>query len=324
MNKTLLFLILATCTVIISVVVISIAPNVNDVHGQSIKWATQNCEIIADRIKLLKDDITTLKKMKNLCYREKAMHNMEYATFIINIILGFVCADLALIHYLGFGKDFEIKTGVIGFIAGVVGFILTLVYVCYSGYIFTNDVAFLDITISPTNIDYDDDDTVERLYSNGARYKWKSEENPTDPNDKDYGKYVTEYENDREDYSNKIRYKDLGKKQYNYNSKYYKKYKNYNDKEEDENKCPDPHNFVNDPTYYATLDPLDYDTKYKKNGDDFCEYIYAKPEEKIRNKKVFDKWLSSLILACVVLLTNLGVAVFGLLHCANFGVSSGI
>ena len=283
MNKTLLFLILATCTVIISVVVISIAPNVNNVHGQSIKWATQNCEIIADRIKLLKDDITTLKKMKNLCYREKAMHNMEYATFIINIILGFVCADLALIHYLGFGKDFEIKTGVIGFIAGVVGFILTLVYVCYSGYIFTNDVAFLDITISPTNINYDDDDTVERLYSNGARYKWKSEEDPNDSNNKDYGKYVTEYENDREDYSNKIRYKDLGKKQYNYKTQ-----------------------------------------KYKKNGDDFCEYIYAKPEEEIGNKKVFFKWLSSLILACVVLLTNLGVAVFGLLHCANFGVSSGI
>ena len=321
MNKTLLFLILATCTVIISVVVISIAPNVNDVHGQSIKWATQNCEIIADRIKLLKDDITTLKKMKNLCYREKAMHNMEYATFIINIILGFVCADLALIHYLGFGKDFEIKTGVIGFIAGVVGFILTLVYVCYSGYIFTNDVAFLDITISSTisstNINYNEDRTVERLYSNGARYKWKSEENPTDPNDKDYGKYVTEYENDREDYSNKLRYKDLGKKQYNYNSKYYKKYKNNNDEEEDENKCPDPYDAAHTTTFPKTQ-------KYKKNGDDFCGYIYAKPEEEIGNKKVFDKWLSSLILACVVLLTNLGVAVFGLLHCANFGVSSGI
>lgn len=317
MNKTLLFLILATCTVIISVVVISIAPNINNVHGQSIKWATQNCEIIADRIKLLKDDITTLKKMKNLCYREKAMHNMEYATFIINIILGFVCADLALIHYLGFGKDFEIKTGVIGFIAGVVGFILTLVYVCYSGYIFTNDVAFLDITISPTNIDYDDGDTVERLYSNGARYKWKSEEDPNDSNNKDYGKYVTEYENDREDYSNKIRYKDLGKKQYNYNSKYYKKYNNYNDKEEDENKCPDPYDTDHTTTFPKTQ-------KYNKNGDDFCEYIYAKPEEEIGNKKIFDKWLSSLILACVVLLTNLGVAVFGLLHCANFGVSSGI
>lgn len=311
MNKTLLFLILATCTVIISVAVISVAPNINNVHGRSQTWATQNCEIIADRIKLLKDDITTLKKMKNLCYREKAMHNMEYATFIINIILGFVCADLALIHYLGYGKDFEIKTGVIGFIAGIIGFILTLVYVCYSGYIFTNDVAFLDLTISSTSINYDDHRTVERLYSNGAKYKWKSEENPSDPNDKDYGKYVTEYENDREDYSNKIRYKDLGNKQYNYNSKYYKKYHKYNDKEEDEYIC-------------APSPSFSQNAKYNKKGDDFCEYIYAEPKEEIWYKKVFDKWLSSLILACVVLLTNLGVAIFGLLHCANFGVSSGI
>ena len=109
MNKTLIFLILATCTVIISVAIISIAPNINNVHGNSNNWATQNCELISDHIKLLKGDITTLKKMKNLCYRQKAMHNMEYATFIINIIIGFVCADLALIHYLGFGKDFEIR-----------------------------------------------------------------------------------------------------------------------------------------------------------------------------------------------------------------------
>ena len=38
---------------------------------------------------------------------------MEFTSFIIiNLILGFVCADFALIRYLGFGKNFEIKTGV--------------------------------------------------------------------------------------------------------------------------------------------------------------------------------------------------------------------
>ena len=269
MNKTLIFLILATCTVIISIAIISIAPNINNVHGNSMLWATQNCELISDHIKLLKGDITTLKKMKNLCYRQKAMHNMEYATFIINIIIGFVCADLALIHYLGFGKDFEIKTGIIGLIAGVIGFILTLVYVCYSGYIFTNDVAFLGISIDETTINYDEQRTVGKLYSNGATYKWKPDEYSDNEN---AGEYVTEYENDRKDFSNYIRYKDLGKKQYNYNSKFYKSYK-------------------------------------------------EEPEEEIYNKKVFDKWLASLVLSCVVLLTNLGVAVFGLLHFANFGMS---
>ena len=311
MNKTLIFLILATCTVIISVAVLSVGPNVNNAFGQSTNWATHNCELISDRIKLLKEDITTLKKQKSLCYRQKAMHNMEYAAFIINIILGFVCADLALIHYLGFGKDFEIKTGVIGLIAGVIGFILTLVYVCYSGYIFTNDVAFLDFDFSPSEIKYNygdgDYESMEKKYSNGAKYKWKSDE---DPDDEHKGKYVTTYENDRDDHSNLIRYKDLGKKQYNYNSKYYKSYNRYNDKDEKENKCIAPSSLPS--------------SKYPSSGDDFCEYLFVAPAKDIVNKKIFDKWLSSLILACVVMLTNLGVAVFGLLHCANFGVSSGI
>ena len=43
--------------------------------------------------------------MKNLCYRQKAMHDMEYTSFIINIVLGFICADLAFLHYLGYGKE---------------------------------------------------------------------------------------------------------------------------------------------------------------------------------------------------------------------------
>ena len=304
MNKTLIFLILATCTVIISVAVLSVAPNVNNAFDQSENWATHNCELISDRIKLLKEDITTLKKIKSLCYRQKAMHNMEYATFIINIIIGFVCADLALIHYLGFGKDFEIKTGIIGLIAGVIGFILTLVYVCYSGYIFTNDVAFLGISIDETTINYDEQRTVGKLYSNGATYKWKPDEYSDNEN---AGEYVTEYENDRKDFSNYIRYKDLGKKQYNYNSKFYKSYNRYNDEDEPENTCKS-----------TTENRM---TKTSKFGDN-CEYVYEEePEEEIYNKKVFDKWLASLVLSCVVLLTNLGVAVFGLLHCANFGVS---
>ena len=64
--------------------------------------------------------------------QRKGIAQYEYATFIINIILGFICADLALIHCLGYGKDFEIKTGVIKLFVGVIRFILTLVYVCYS------------------------------------------------------------------------------------------------------------------------------------------------------------------------------------------------
>ena len=65
-------------------------------------------------------------------------------------------------------------------IAGVIVLILTIVYI---GYIYINEVAvlrfYMDVDHSNlgthiTVINYNDVDTVERLYLNGARYKWKS------------------------------------------------------------------------------------------------------------------------------------------------------
>ena len=91
-------------------------------------------------------------------------------------------------------------------IAGVIVFILAIVYVCYNGYIFTNEVVVLRfyIDVDPTNpgthitgINYNDVYTVERLYLNGAIYKWIQGENPDNHDDKDYGKYFTKYEKDR-------------------------------------------------------------------------------------------------------------------------------
>ena len=199
MNKQTIFLLLSTCIVILSVAIISVGPMTNKIHGE--KWGYQNCALISDKIKLLKGDITKYKKMKNLCYRQKAMHDMEYTSFIINIILGFLCADLSLIIYLGYGKDFEIQTGVIGLAAGIIGFILTLVYICYSGYIFTKDVlaagiigfiltlvyicysgyiftkdvAYLELNIQNPP-DYSNGNIVPKLYSNGAKYKFEIED----------------------------------------------------------------------------------------------------------------------------------------------------
>ena len=310
MNKNLLFLILGTVTVILSVVIISVGPVTNKLLSST--WGNQNCELLSDQIKLLKDDVTKLKKMKNLCYRQKAMHDMEYTSFIINIVLGFVCADLALIHYLGFGKEFEIKTGIIGVISGVIGFILALVYVCYSGYIFTNDVARMELIIGNGDNTFTlGGNPIQKLYSNGALYKW--EEHEDDPNYSNGGIYVTEYENDRSDESNYIRYKDLGKKQYNYNSKYYKSYNKYNDdQEEEENKCK------------FTTHEADLISNDKKLQLDDCEYIYFNPEDDLKNKDLYDRWLTVLILACFVILCDLGLAFFGLMLCTNFGINTNI
>lgn len=316
MNKSLLLLILGTCIVILSVIIISIGPITNKLVGD--KWGYLNCEILSDQINLLKNDVTKLKKMKNLCYRQKAMHDMEYTSFIINIILGFVCADLALIHYLGFGKEFEIKTGIIGLISGGIGLVLALVYVSYSGYIFTNDVAYMSISITGNTFDFDVDNCIDKLYSNGAKYKWEVHENDV-ANYPNNGIYVTEFENDRDDYSNYIRYQELGKKQYNYNSDYYKSYLRYNDQDEDENKCKLTFTApiteeTNCKTILATSSPKMLD----------CENLYCYPKKDNSYKDLYDRWLTALILGVFVILCDLGLAFFGFLMCTNFGSNTNI
>ena len=318
MNKTLLFLIFGTASVILSVAIISVGPVTNQFLSK--EWGYQNCELLSDQVKLLKDDVTKLKAMKNLCYRQKAMYNMEYTAFIINIILGFVCADLALLHYLGFGKEFEVKTGIIGLISGIIGFVLALVYVCYSGYIFTNDVAYMSINMSGNTFSFETSSAFVRLYSNGAKYKWEEHENNANNDYPNNGIYVTEYENDRSDYSNYIRYKDLGKKQYNYNSDYYKSYNRYNDKDEDENLCKlQDRDNPTGPYSLGSQDITLINNKINLQSD--CKNLFCVPKEDTKNKNVYDRWLTALILACFVLLCDLGLAFFGFMQCSNFGAN---
>ena len=325
MNKTLLFLIFGTVSVLLSVIIISIGPITYQKLDK--KWGYQNCELLSDQIKLLKEDVTKLKAMKNLCYRQKAMYNLEYSAFIINIVLCFVCADLALIHYLGFGKEFEVKTGIIGLISGIIGFVLTLVYICYSGYIFTNDVAYMSLNINDNTFSFDETNAIVKLYSNGAKYKWEVHDDDT-TNYPNGGIYVTEYENDRSDFSNYIRYKDLGKKQYNYNSDYYKDYNKYDDQDKDENKCKLQNS---DSTLSGSGSPLAVgepkivliNAKDDLQNTD-CKNLYCNPKTDTTNKELYDRWLTVLILACFVLLCNLGLAFFGLMQCSNFGENSKI
>ena len=302
MNKIFIFCLLATCTVLLSVVVLAVGPITNKIVGKD--WGKLNCQILSDQVKLLKGDVSKLENMKNLCYRQKTMHDMEYTAFIINIVLSFICADLALLHYMDIGKDFELKTVVIGCASGVIGFVLTLVYVCYSGYIFTNDVAYLelDIVYSPSNtFNYIDNKCVDKLYENGAYAKFTEYINT--PN-----KYDPIFEDDRDEFSNYIRYKDLGKKQYNYDSKYYKNRNNYNGNTVEESVCG--------------VSNFDSSGAYNSIDRDKCTYVYANAKEKNDNKYLYDRWLTALILACVVLLTNLGLAAFGLLLFTNCGANT--
>ena len=87
------------------------------------------------------DQLKAQKKVLNKCNRHKAMYGLEYSSLILDVVLGFICVILGLLHYFDVAKPFEKITGIIGLASGVIGFVLTLVYICYSGYIFTNEIA---------------------------------------------------------------------------------------------------------------------------------------------------------------------------------------
>ena len=207
MNKTVIFLFIATGILLLSIISVSVAPIINDTLNKFGEWGKLNCQYYADTAKYATDLDTKYKyeKKRNLCYRQNAMYGLEYSSFIIDLGIGFLCAQLALMHYFKMGASFEKYTGLIGLIGGSIGFVLTLVYVCFSGYIFNNDVAF-------KRVDDSSNGSIQKLYPNGGEYKL------------DGSNRIYIYTNDKSYDSEYIKYKELGEPQYNYNSKFFEAY----------------------------------------------------------------------------------------------------
>lgn len=218
MNKIVIFLFIALAILIFSIISICVAPVFNNILGNFSDWGQINCQKYADIAKFSKDLDERFKNeyLRDLCYRKNAMYGLEYSSLIIDIAIGFLCGQLALLHYFQVGKSFEKTTGLIGLICGAIGFVLTLVYVCYSGYIFNNDVAYGTFdSFGNAHL---------KLFPNGAYYKKEGTS----------GK-VTIFNNDKEYLGQYFKYKDLGDCQYNYNKKLYQAYNYYSDncKEDD-------------------------------------------------------------------------------------------
>ena len=201
---------------------------------------------------------------------KKAMYNLEYASLIISGSLSFICFYLSLLLNLNIGRVFKNNTGLIGVISGVISFILTLVYVCYSGYIFNNDIAYGIISLNSLNKNH----SIKKLFPNGAIYKWNN------------NKYISSYEEDFGDYSNYIKYKELGDKRYNYMSELYKKFDS------------------DDPCY------ISFNTK-PSSYIYSCDYIFIEPYLNISNKYLYDRWMTTLILNCFIILFDLFLIISG-------------
>ena len=161
--KNLIFLCVAGCIFIFSVIVLNFAPSINGLIGKgyyniwgspllSFGFADYPCSGYTDEYNDIKDGVTPysgtqeekekyldqLKDGKNDCLRKKAYIGLEFSAFIIDVIFSFVCAILGLLLYSG--NNIGKIVGLIGLASGAVGFVLTFVYIIYSGIVFNNDV----------------------------------------------------------------------------------------------------------------------------------------------------------------------------------------
>ena len=286
MNKTLIFLCLSSSILFLSFIVICISPIINNfrIISQSwsfSSWRSLNCKIISDKLEdtdtIKLDEIQKMKKVKNLCYRKKAMYGLEFSSIIIDIILAFFCTNLSILHYFKEGKNFRKKTGIIGLIAGSIGFILTFISACFSGYIFNNDAAYAEI-----KYDYFYNPNLQlleggipKLYPNGAFQKNDGDNN-----------FIPIYENDKSDFSEYVKYKELGQKQYNYNNKLYELYH--------------------------------LPGQNCKTPTSSCGYVYEySPFSSNENKDLHDRWLTDIILSFFISACNIGLLILGFLLFKN-------
>ena len=300
MSKGLLFFCCSCCILLLTVINLSIGPIINrklsnrpiSVGGgystNPISWGTLNCAILSDGYDEYKkgtvDDATKKYLYEfqiNECKRKKAMHDMEYTSFIFDIVIGFVCGLLGLLHLFDLKKDFVSTTGLIGLGCGVVGFVLTFVYVIFNGIVYTN---------------YYDSSTIYKRDGDGAFAELKGE------------KYECFYFDENENSHSIIaKYSDLGKKQYNYNKDLEDSY----EKEEvygctaSPSPCCRNDGFINIKKYIS-------DDRNK--GE--CKYLYLTSNyisQGVDNKDKSDRFLTTLILGLFVCLANIGLALFGFL-----------
>ena len=312
MNKGLIFLGLSCGILLLTIVTICNAPIITHTIKDADEWGVQNCQYYADNHKDIEDDkdldkdekdkqLESNDKEKHLCERTKAMYGLEYAAFILDLVFGFACTLFSLLHFFGVGKSFEKLTGIIGLICGFIGFIFTSIYIIYSGYIFTNDNA----------------GEILKLDKNREIAKWTGT------------KYECLFYDKDDDDSIYAKWSDLGKKQYNYHKDF-----SFPDDNSKYNDCKNFRIIIETlnqagPDYYPTeLDELcgnDFGSLSKSQLNN-CDYLFYGEGDDINgvsNKYVYDKWVTTIIFGCIIILLNIGLAVFGFLMFKDSGSSSG-
>ena len=289
MTKGLIFFCCACTILLFTIINISIGPIISGKVGAydpinlRPDWGTLNCRRYQDDYDEAKKNGPIDDKEKkyywdyniNHCNRKKGMYNMEYTSFIFDIVIGFICGLLGLLHHFELKKEFVSKTGLIGLGCGVIGFVLTFTYVILNGIVYTN---YYDNTIAIYKRDGDGvfaekkGDHFECLY-----YDFDEPEN---------------------EYSLYAKYSDLIKKQYNY------------DKDLIESYSSSPITGCKvDPYSCITNEGKIPATSYSNCNKLYADIYYSS----ITNKDISDRFLTTLLLSLFVCLANIGLAIFGFL-----------
>ena len=259
------------------------------------------------------------------------MTGLEYASLNINVATGFICAILGLLLYLNVGNSIGKITGLIGLGCGAIAFVLTLVYIIEAGIIFTQHV---------DGKHYDNfasrySGVGVRIDSDGGFLKW-------DDSKKSY--VCIFYKKDKED-SLYRRYSDYGNKYLNYNTdiQFAADKKNHKFLFGCQYVGGDPN--TNFPlgtatSFYETCKLLDEGTNYpsnkekipyyssstltEKEGDcDKILYIDSTSYTNYGNKNKYDKYVTTLVLGCFIMLLDIALALFGFLLFKEGNGSSG-
>ena len=324
--KKLIFFIIASALLLFSIIVVNIAPAINGLINGSI-WSQQSCSLISDYYdnydkntnpttssgKEEKEaELDLIKKWRSRCNNRKAMVGLEYVTSNLNIVFGCICALLGFLHFINVGNMGK-YIGLIGLGVGVIGFVLTFVYVIESGLVF-NDVAF----------DFDD---YLNINANGCP---NSSEMKTDSDgaflEKNGNKYTCIYYKKDDRDSVYARYSDYGKKYFNYHKDLY-----YPEGDKQyifpSSQCTSSSTISWAQCKIYDESKNSYTRKYTDGSGNLkdCEKVYYTGSMTTNNEKkvIYDRWLTTIIFSCFIILLNIGLAIFGFLLFRESGGSSG-
>ena len=291
MSKGLIFFWCSCAILLFTIINLSVGPIISGKAGKDFDtiptnefyWGTANCELykdIYDESTHHGDELKYQEEWaKDECIRKKAMHDMEYTSFIFNAVIGYVCATLGLLHLFDVKKEYVSKTGMIGLVCGFIGFVFSFVYVILNGLVYTNY--------------YDYKNRIYKRDSDGVF---------AEKNGNDYE--CLYYDSPSNFHSFYAKYSDLIQKQYNYD-------KDLKDSYSDSkvSGCSmDPSSCYDEKIGQSNIPP-----NILSNN---CEKIYVRLndlKDTITNKDISDRFLTTLLLSLFVCLANIGLGIFGFL-----------